>query len=118
MARKKWYRNVCWIRNEGKFVVAKTFIRTLKNKIYKYMTSVSKNVYIDNLDDIVNDYNNTHHGKIKVKPVNAIDDAYINIGIEIYDKDSKFKIGDHVRVSEYKSIFAKRYTPIFLKRFL
>ena len=82
------------------------------------MTSVSKNVYIDNLDDIVNDCNNTYHGKIKVKPVNAIDDAYINIGIEIYDKDSKFKIGDHVRVSEYKSIFAKRYTPIFLKRFL
>ena len=49
------------IHNEGKSVVSERFIRTLKNKIYKYMTSVSKNVYIDKLDDIVNEYNNTYH---------------------------------------------------------
>ena len=53
--------------NEGKSVVSERFIRTLKNKIYKYMTSVSKNVYIDKLDDIVNKYNNTYHSTIKIK---------------------------------------------------
>ena len=58
-------------RNEGKSVVAEGFIRTLKNKIYKYMTSISKNVYIDKLDDIVNKYNNTYHSTIKMKPVDV-----------------------------------------------
>ena len=56
------------IHNEGKSVVAERFIRTIKNKIYKYMTSISKNVYIDKLDDIVNEYNNTYHRTIKMKP--------------------------------------------------
>ena len=55
------------MHNEGKFVVSERFIRTLKNKIYKYMISVSKNVYIDKLDDIVNKYNNTYHSTIKIK---------------------------------------------------
>ena len=49
------------IHNEGIFIVAERFIRTLKTKIYKYMTSISKNMYIDKLDDIVNEYNNTYH---------------------------------------------------------
>ena len=57
------------IQNEGKSVVAERFIKTLKNKIYKYMTAISKNVYIDKLDDIVNEYNNTYHRTIKMKPV-------------------------------------------------
>ena len=57
--------------NEGKSVVAQRFIRTLKNKIYKYMTSISKNVYIDKLGDIVNKYNNTYHRTIKMKPVDV-----------------------------------------------
>ena len=57
--------------NEGKSVVAERFIRTLKNKIYKYMTSVSKNVYIDKLDDIVNEYDNTYQNTIKMKPVDV-----------------------------------------------
>ena len=57
------------IHNEGKSVVAERFIRTLKNKIYKYMTAISKNAYIDKLDDIVNEYNNTYHRTIKMKPV-------------------------------------------------
>ena len=59
------------IHNEGKSVVAERFIRTLKTKIYKYMTSISKNVYIDKLDDIVNKYNNTYHSTIKMKPVDV-----------------------------------------------
>ena len=92
--------------NERKSVVAEGFIRTLNNKIYKHMTSISKNVYIDKLDEIVNEYNNTYHETIKMKPVDVKDNTYINIGREVSDKDPKFKIGDHV-----KNIFAKGYTP-------
>ena len=97
--------------NEGKSVVAERFIRTLKNKIYKYMTSISKNVYIDKLDDIVNEYKNTYHRTITMKPVDVKDNIYININKEINDKGPKFKVGDHVRKSKYKNIFAKGYTP-------
>ena len=96
---------------EGKSVFAERFIRTLKSKIYKYMTSMSKNVYIDKLDDIVNEYNNTYHRTIKMKPVDVKDNTYINIDKEINDSDRKFKAGDHVRISKYKNIFAKGYTP-------
>ena len=66
------------IHNEGKPVVTERFIRTLKTKIYKYMTSISKNVYINKLDDIVNEYNNTYHKTIKMKPVDVKDNAYID----------------------------------------
>ena len=86
--------------NEGKSVFAETFIRTLKTKIYKYMTSVSKNVYIDKLDDIVNEYNNAYHRTIKMKPIDVKDNTYINIGKEVNDKDPKFKVGDHVKISK------------------
>ena len=65
--------------NEGKSAVAERFIRTLTNKIYKYMTSISKNVYIDKFDDIVNKYNNTCHRTIKTKPFDVKDNTYINI---------------------------------------
>ena len=75
------------------------------------MTSISKHVYIDKLDDIVNEYNNAYHRKIKMKPVNVKDDTYINIGKEVNDRDSKFKVSDHVRISKCKKIFAKGYTP-------
>ena len=97
--------------NEGKSVVAERFIRTLKNKIYMYMTSISKNMCIDKLDDIVNEYNNTYHRTIKMKPIDAKDNTYINIGKEANDKDAKYKVGDHVRISIYKNIFTKGYTP-------
>ena len=97
--------------NEGKSVVAERFIRTIKNKIYKYMTSISKNVYIDKLDDIVHKYNNTKHRTIKMKPIDVKDNTYIDFGKEVNDNDSKFKVGDHVRRSKYKNIFAKGYTP-------
>ena len=77
------------IHNEGKLVVAERFIRTLKNKIYKYMTSMSKKVYIDKLDDIVNEYNNTY-GTIKMKHVDVEDNTYIDFEKEVNDKDPKF----------------------------
>ena len=98
-------------RKEGKSVVAEIFIRTIKNKIYKHMTSMSKNVYIDKLDDIVNEYNNTHHRTIKMKPIDVNDNTFINVGKDVNDKDPQFKVGDHVRISKCKNIFAKGYTP-------
>ena len=93
--------------NEGKSVAAERFIRTSKNKIYEHMTSISKNVYIDELDDIVNEYNSTYHRTIKMKPIDVKDNTYINISKEVNNKDPKFKVGDHVRISKYKNIFAK-----------
>ena len=75
------------------------------------MTSIPKDKYIDKLDDIVNEYNNTYHRTIKMKPVDVKDSTYIN-SMELHSiKDPKFKVGDHVRISKYKSIFAKGYTP-------
>ena len=97
--------------NKVKSLVAEIFIRTLKSKIYKYMTSKSKNVYIDKLDDIADEYNNTYHTTIKIKPINVKDNTYINADKEINNKDPKFKVGDHVRISKYKNIFAKGYMP-------
>ena len=99
------------IHNEGKSVVAERFIRTRKNKIFKHMTAISKNVYFDVLDDIVNKYNNTIHRTIKMKPIDVKDNTYIDSKKEVNDKGLKFKVGDHVRISKYKNIFAKRYTP-------
>ena len=64
--------------NEEKFVVAERFIRTIKNKIYKYMTLISKNVYNEKLDDIVNEYNNTHYRTVKKQPNDVKDNTYIN----------------------------------------
>ena len=101
--------------NEGKSVIAEIFIRTLKTKIYKYMTLISKNVYIDKLDCIVNKYNNTYHRTIKMKPVDVKDNTYINFDKKINDEDPKFKVGDHIRISKYKNIFAKGYTPNWSK---
>ena len=97
--------------NEGKSVVAKRFFRTLKNKIYKHMTSISKNVYTYKLNDIVNEYNNTYHRTIKMKPIDVKDNTYIDSIKQVNDDDPKFKVADHVRISKYKNIFAKDYTP-------
>ena len=97
--------------NEGKSAIAERFIRTLKNKIYKYMTSISKHVYIGELNDIVNKYNNIYHSTIKMKPVDVKSSTYISSSKEINDKDAKFKIGDIVRISKYKNIFVKGYLP-------
>ena len=94
------------ILNEGKSA-AERFIRKLKTKIYKYLTSVSKNVYIDKLDDIVDEYNNTYHRIIKMKPVRVKDNTYIDFKKEVNDKYLTFKVGNHVRISKYTNIFAK-----------
>ena len=99
------------MHNEEKSVVAENYIRTLKNKICKYMISISKNVYIDKLDDTLNKYNNTYHKVIKMKPVNVKSNTYINSSKAINDNDSKFKIGDIVKISKYENIFAKGSTP-------
>ena len=101
--------------NEGKSVAAERFIRTLKSKIYKYMTSISKNVYIDKLDDTVDGCNNTYPTTSKMKPIDIKDNRYINTDKEINDKIPKFNVGDHVRISKYKNIFAKGYTPNWSK---
>ena len=98
-------------RNEGKSVVSERFIKTLKNKIYKHMTTIAKNVYIDNLDDIVKKYNNTVPSSIKTKPKDVTDDSFIEYSEETNEKDPKFKVGDNVQISKYKNIFAKGYTP-------
>ena len=87
--------------NEGKRVVAECFIRTLKNKTQKYMTLISKNVYIDKLEYMVNKYNDTHHSTIKIKPVGVISNSYINSNNKIDDKDCIFKIDQVVRISKY-----------------
>ena len=99
------------IHYERKSIVAERFIKTLKNKIYKYVTAISKNVYIDKLDDIINGYNNTYHITIKMKPVDIKDNTYIDFGKEVNDEGPKFKVGDYVRISKYKNIFAKGYMP-------
>ena len=100
--------------NEGKSVVAERFIRTLKNKLYKHMTVTGKNVYYDVLDDVVNKYNNTKHSTIKMKPIDVKNNKRVYID-EHNEKDSKFKVGDRVRISKFKNIFAKGYTPNWSK---
>ena len=104
--------------NEGKSVVAERFIKTLKNKIYKHMTTVAKNLYIDDLDDIVKKYNNTFHSLIKMKSKDVTDDSFIEYSEETNEKDPKFKVGDNVRISKYKNIFAKGYTPNWFEVFV
>ena len=112
---KKWLQDndivMYSTNNEGKSVIPERFIRTLKNKIYKYMTETSKNVYIDKLNDIVKEYNNNYHTSIKMKPVDVKHNKYIDVKKETNDKNSKFKVSDHVRISKYKNIFAKGYMP-------
>ena len=75
------------------------------------MTTISKNVYIDKLDDIVDEYNDTYHKTTKMKPIDVKDNTYIDFEKEVNNKDPKFKVGDFVRISKYKNIFAKGYIP-------
>ena len=104
--------------NEGKSVVGERFIKMLKNKIFEYMTAISKNVYFDMLDDIVNKYNNTVHKTIKMKPIDVTDDSYAEYNEDFNKKDPKFKIGDHVRISKYKTFLLKDILQIGRKKFL
>ena len=91
--------------NEGKSIVAERFIKTLKNNIFKHMTAFSKNIYFGALD------NNIVHKTIKMKPIDITHDYYVESNEYFNKKDPKFKVGDHVRISKYKNIFAKGYTP-------
>ena len=107
------------MHNEGKSVVAERLIRNLKNKIYKYMSSKSKNVYNDKLDDIVNEYNNTYHRTNKMKPVDVKSSTHIGSSKEINDEDDKFKIGDILlEYQNIKTFLQKAMFQIGLKKFL
>ena len=97
--------------NKGKSALAERFIRTLKNKIFKHMTAISKNVYIDVLDNIVNKYNTTVHKTIKMKPIGVTNNSFAEYNEDFNKKSPRFKVGDHVRVSKYKDIFARGCTP-------
>ena len=97
--------------NEGKSVVAERFIRTLKNKLYKHMTSIGKNVYYDVLDDVVNEYDNTKHSTIKMKPKDVKNDNKRVFFDEHNEKSARYNVCDRVRISKFKNIFAKVYTP-------
>ena len=80
-------------------------------EVFKHTTAVSKIVYFNVLDDIVNKYNNTVHRTIKMKPIDVMDDSYFEYNGNFNKNDPKFKVGDHVRISKYKNLFAKGYTP-------
>ena len=115
--------------NEGKSVVAERFIRTLKNKLYKHMTATGKNVYYDVLEDVVNEYNNTKPNTIKMKPKDVKYDtpelsslertaksSAITRNKRVYidehnEKSARYNVSDRVRISKFKNIFAKGYTP-------
>ena len=103
--------------NAGKSDVAERFIRTLENKTFKLMAAISKNVYFDVLDHIVNKYTNTVHRTIKMKPIDVTDDSYAEWNENSNKKGPKFQVGDHVRISKYKNIFAEGYTKLVRRSF-
>ena len=105
------------IHNKGKSVTTEIFIKALKNKIYKYTTSISKNVYINKLEDTVNKYN-TYHSTIKMKSVDLKSSTYIDFNKENNKKNLKFEIGYHVRIWKYKNAFVKSYFPIWSEVFV
>ena len=96
--------SMCSTCNQEKFVIAEIFIRTLKNKIYKHMTAIGKNVYYDKLDDVVK---NTYHKTIKMKPIDVKSDSFAEYNEESNEEDPKFKVGDHVRISKFKKYLLK-----------
>ena len=96
---------------EGTSVIAEKFIRNLKNKFINTKHQYQENMCIDKLDDLVSNHNNTDHSTIKQKPVDVKSCTYLDSSKEINDKNHKFKIGDIVRISKYKNIFATGYLP-------
>ena len=109
---KPWFQDndieIYSAHSEGKSVVLERFIKTLKNKIYTHTTSISKNVYIDKLDNVVNEYKITYYSITEMKPVNVKASIDIDFGIEKNEKDPKFKVGDQVGMSKYKKHFCER----------
>ena len=106
------------MHNEEKSVVAEGLIRTLKSRVYKYKISISKNVHINKLHDIVNEYNNTYHKTIKMKPIDVKNNTYINSSKEVNHKDPIFQVGDYVRISKNKKYLQKDIIQIRLKKLL
>ena len=105
--QKKRIEQICLT---GKSVAAERFIRTFKNKIYKHLTAGSKNLYFDFLDGIVNKYNNPYY-RIIMKPIDIKPDSYAEYNVDSNEKDPKFQADSHVRISKYKRVFAKGFTP-------
>ena len=99
-------------------LLLKYILEIYENKIYKYMTAVSKNVYFDVLGDIAHEYNNTYHRTIKMKPVDVKYDFFAEYNEGSNEKDPKFEIGDHVRISKYKTFLLKYILQIGVKKFL
>ena len=117
---KLWLQNnnveMYSIHNDGKSIVAKRFIRTLTNKIYKHLTAVSRQMYINKLDNVASKYNNKYYKAIKKKPTDFKSSTYIDFDIGSNDKDLKFNIGDYLRISKCQSIFPKSYFPDGLEK--
>ena len=103
---------------EAKSVVAGRFISNFKNNVYKYLTSITKNADIEELDDIFHECNNTYHRTIKIKPADVKSDKSINSNVENDYKDTKIKFSDHVRTSKYKKFLQKTVLEISPKKFL
>ena len=97
--------------NEGKYTAAEAFIRTFRNEIYKYMTSISRNVYIDKLNEIIEKYNNTYHRTIKMKPLDVNPSINFDFNQENNKEDPKVKVGANVRIPKSKNIFGKSFVP-------
>ena len=105
------------MHNEGKSAIAERFIRALKNKVYKYITSISENVYIDKLDYIVNKYNNAYHSTIKIKPVKVKSNTYIDSSKEINDKILNLKFVILLEYQNVKTFLQKSVSNWFEKMF-
>ena len=97
--------------NERKSVVPERFIRALKNKIYKHIRANSENLHFNVLNDIVDTYNNTYHKRIKIKSIDRKSASFAKYNEDSNEKGAKFEVGDHVRISKYRNIFAKGYFP-------
>ena len=105
--------------NEGKSAIAEKFIRIFRNKIYKYMILISKNMYINKLDNLVNEYKNTYHSTNKMKPADIKSSTYTDFDQKNKKEDVKFKVGDQVRIWKYKNTLLQIITcQIGLKKFL
>ena len=102
--------------NEGKSVVTERFIRTLKNKLYKHMTAIGKNVYWNVLDDAVDKYNDTVNRSIGTKPKDVKNNKKVVYVEESNEKSARFSVGDCVRILKFKNVFAKGYTPNWSKK--
>ena len=104
--------------HEGTSVVAERFITTLKNKIYKHMTAISKNVYFDGLNDIVDKYNNTNHKTIKMEPMDVKNNSFAEYDEESNEKDPKFKVNIVSGFQSIKIFLLKDMLLIGVKKFL